>query len=71
MLTARKLHPDLAKEIDRCLRASAAAILENGTSPDSLYPAEWHKNPRDTKTNFNTQVSALTTLVAALSNGEE
>ena len=66
VLTARKLLLGTAKEIDRCLRASAAAILENGTGPDGHYPAEWHKNPRDTKTNFNTQVSVLTALVAVL-----
>ena len=66
VLATRKLHPETAREIDRCLRASAAAILENGTGPDGLYPAEWHQNPRDTKTDFNTQVSALTAQVAAL-----
>ena len=46
--------------------ASAAAIIENGTGADGLYPAEWHKGARDTTANFNTQVSALAALVAAM-----
>ena len=66
VLDTRKIHPEIAQEIDRCLRASAVAIIENGTGADGLYPAEWHKGARDTKTNFNTQVSALAALVAAI-----
>ena len=66
VLRAQKVHPEIAQEIDRCLRASAAAIIENGAGTDGLYPAEWHKDARDTKTNFNTQVSALAALVAAM-----
>ena len=68
VLATRKLHPGTAKEIDRCLRASVAAIIETGVGEDGLHPAEWHKNATDTKTNFNTQVSALAALVAALSS---
>ena len=66
VLRAQKRQPEIAQEIDRCLRASAAAIIENGTGADGLHPAEWHKGARDTKTNFNTQVSALAALVAAM-----
>ena len=64
VVRSRKSHPEIAKEIDRCIRASAQAIIENGPGADGLYPAEWHRGAADTTTNFNTQVSAITALVA-------
>ena len=66
-LTSQKQRPEVAEDIDRCLRSSAAALLENGTNSEGFYTAEWHKSARDTRANFSTQVSALTALVAAFS----
>ena len=66
VLRDRGSHGELAEEIERSLRASAAAFIENGVGADGLYPAEWHKGARDTRANFNTQVSALAGLVALL-----
>lgn len=58
-------HPDLVAEIDRCLRATAAAILA-GTPQDQEFPAEWHPEAANRETNFNTHLSALLALIAAL-----
>lgn len=60
-----KLHGDVVRAIDRVLEASAAAIL-NSKMKDGLYPLEWHEPPRAEIHNFNTQLSALVALVAAL-----
>ena len=64
VLQTRKSHLEIVAEIDRCIHSSAKAIIENGPGADGLYPAEWHQGAADTTTNFNTQVSALTALVA-------
>jgi predicted alpha-1,6-mannanase (GH76 family) len=67
VLAARKLHPETARQIDRCLKASAASLLRPGPARDGQYPIEWHAGAKDTKTyNFNTQVSAMVLFVAVL-----
>lgn len=65
-LTVEKVHPETASDIERCLAASAAAITQSKAEADALYPAEWHQNPRDTRANFSTQISALAALIATL-----
>ena len=67
VLTARRLHPDTARQIDRCLRASAVSLIKIDPGPDGQYPIEWHDGAKDSTTrNFNTQVSALALFVALL-----
>ncbi len=69
VLTAHKLHPETAQQIDRCLRASAASLLRLGPGPDGQYPIEWHDGAKDTTTrNFNTQTAAIALLVALLAD---
>ena len=58
-------HPELVAEIGRCLQATAAAIM-TGTPPDREFPAEWHRGAANVETNFNTHLSALLALTAAL-----
>ena len=68
VLSARRLHPETAQRIDRCLRASAASLIKIGPGTDGQYPIEWHDGAKDTTTrNFNTQTSALSLFVALLS----
>ena len=59
------LHAETAGRIERVLEASAAAILRSKTK-DGLYPLEWQEAPRAEIHNFNTQLSALIAVVAAL-----
>ncbi|MEA3211052.1 MAG: hypothetical protein QOE70_4109 [Chthoniobacter sp.] len=66
VLQAHKLHPELAQELDRCLRSSATSLLEYSVGADGLFTAEWHAEAKDRKTGFNSQVSALAALIAAL-----
>lgn len=69
VLVARKLHPATARQIDRCLRASAASLLRQRPARDGQYTIEWHAGAKDSTTsNFNTQVSAITLLVALISD---
>jgi predicted alpha-1,6-mannanase (GH76 family) len=70
VLKAGKLHPELALEIDRVLRASAASMLENSLAADGQYTIEWHKDAKDQTRNFNTQTSALALLVAVLAGAD-
>ena len=65
-LNAKKLHPELAQEIDRVLRASAASLLAHGLAADGQYACEWHEGAKDQTRTFNTQASALALLVAVL-----
>ena len=66
VLRSGNVHLETAKEIDRVLRATESAISANGMQPDGLYPAGWDRGTKDTKTSFNTQVSAVAALVATL-----
>jgi len=66
VLNDGKLHPELAQEIDRVLRASAASMIENSLAADGQYTIEWQKDAKDQTRNFNTQTSALALLVAVL-----
>jgi predicted alpha-1,6-mannanase (GH76 family) len=66
VLSAGKLHPDLAQEIDRILRASATSMIEHSLAADGQYAVEWHADAKDQTRNFNTQTSALALLVAVL-----
>jgi predicted alpha-1,6-mannanase (GH76 family) len=65
-LRKMRLHPGVADELDRVLSSSAIAILKS-TAKDGLYPLEWQQPPRAEIHNFNTQLSALITLIAASS----
>ena len=58
-------HLDAADQLDRVLRSSAAEIVKLPMK-DGLYPLEWQESPRAEVYNFNTQLSALTALVAAI-----
>jgi predicted alpha-1,6-mannanase (GH76 family) len=64
-LRSRKVHLETAAAIDRVLHASTAAILKS-KEKDGLYPLEWHQPPRAEIHNFNTQLSALIALAAAM-----
>jgi predicted alpha-1,6-mannanase (GH76 family) len=66
VLNARKIHPETALEIDRCIRSSAVSLLRHSVSPDGEYTAEWHSGAKDRSANFNTHTSALAALVAVL-----
>lgn len=70
VLRVQNLHPKMVQEIDRCLQASARAILAVNIEADGLYPAAWHEGAQDVTANFNTQVSALAALLAALPEGK-
>ncbi len=65
-LSARHLHPETVTRIDRCLSETARAILALDTGKDGLFPAEWHPGAKNQERNFNTHLSALIALVAAL-----
>jgi hypothetical protein len=64
-LRAAKKHPELLEEIEQCLQATAAAIMA-GTPRDKEFPAEWHEGAANKETNYNTHLSALLVLTAAL-----
>jgi len=65
VLRAAHSHPEVADEIERDLRASAASILAQGPAPDGLYRAEWQPDGKDQRSNFSTQISALIAFLAA------
>jgi predicted alpha-1,6-mannanase (GH76 family) len=64
-LRKQRLHPEVADELDRVLRSSVQAILKSKPK-DGLYPLEWHEPPRAEIHNFNTQLSALIAIQAAM-----
>ena len=66
LLATRKLSPDTAREIGRCIRASAESLWKNRLGADGALPTEWHDDAKDRTTGFNAQISALAALVAAL-----
>lgn len=65
-LRVTKLQPEAVQEIDRCIRTSMESMLQHGVGADGLFSAEWHEGAKDRRTNFNSQVSALIGLTAAL-----
>jgi predicted alpha-1,6-mannanase (GH76 family) len=64
-LTRHEIHPEVAVKLDRVLAASADAILKL-PQEEELYPLEWQQPPRAKIANYNTQLSALIALAAAL-----
>jgi predicted alpha-1,6-mannanase (GH76 family) len=64
-LKKQRLHPEVSAKLDRVLAASSAAILKL-PQDGGLYPLEWQQPPRAEVVNFNTQLSALIALAAAL-----
>ncbi|MEK7949443.1 glycoside hydrolase family 76 protein [Luteolibacter soli] len=64
-LKRQKIHADVAAKLDRVVAASAGAILKL-PQEEKLYPLEWQEPPRAKIANFNTQLSALITVAAAL-----
>jgi predicted alpha-1,6-mannanase (GH76 family) len=66
VLNARRLHPELAQQLDDCVRRSAASLIEHSSGADGQYGIEWQEGGRDQTRNFNTHVAALAALVAVL-----
>ena len=66
VLNASKLHPEMAQQIDRHLRVSAAGLIQHSGGAEGLFTAEWHEGAKDSTANFNTQISALILLIALL-----
>jgi predicted alpha-1,6-mannanase (GH76 family) len=64
-LKRQKIHAEVSAKLDRVLSASAAAILRL-PQKGGLYPLEWQAPPRAEIANFNTQLSALIAVAAAL-----
>jgi predicted alpha-1,6-mannanase (GH76 family) len=64
-LKRQKVHAEVSSKLDRVLAASAGAILELPRE-GGLYPLEWQEPPRARIGNFNTQLSALIALAAAI-----
>ncbi len=65
-LSARKLHPETVAKLDDCLWKTALVIMSKGAGADGQFPAEWHDGAKNLERNYNTHLSALTALVAAL-----
>ena len=59
------IHAEVADELDRVIRGSVQAILRSKPK-DGLYPLEWQEPPRAEIHNFNTQLSALIAIEAAM-----
>ena len=66
VLNAKKQHPDIAQQLDRCIRNSAASMIRNSIGADGQYSISWHEDANDQTRNFNTQLSAICALVAVL-----
>jgi len=66
VLNAKGLEPQLAAKIDQSLRASAASLLQYGIAADGQFAVEWHEGAKEHTANFNTQVSGLALLIAAM-----
>jgi hypothetical protein len=64
-LKRQKVHPEVVAKLDRVIVASADAILKL-PQENQLYPLEWQQPPRAQIANYNTQLSALIALAAAL-----
>ncbi|MCW1926610.1 glycoside hydrolase family 76 protein [Luteolibacter arcticus] len=64
-LKRQRIHPEVSGKLDRVLAASAGAILKL-PQEGGLYPLEWQPPPRAKVVNYNTQLSALIAIAAAL-----
>jgi predicted alpha-1,6-mannanase (GH76 family) len=64
-LRRQKVHPELIGRLEQVLSATAAAILKSPRD-QGLYPLEWQAEPRAAIHNYNTQLSALIAVVAAV-----
>lgn len=64
-LRKHRVHPEAADQLDRVIRSSVQAILKSKPK-DGLYPLEWQEPPRAEIHNFNTQLSALISIEAAM-----
>jgi predicted alpha-1,6-mannanase (GH76 family) len=64
-LRRQKTHPEVVGRLEQVLTATAAAILKSPRD-QGLYPLEWQPEPRAAIHNYNTQLSALIALAAAL-----
>jgi predicted alpha-1,6-mannanase (GH76 family) len=64
-LKRQEVHAEVSAKLDRVLAASADAILKL-PQEGKLYPLEWQQPPRAQIANFNTQLSALIAIAAAL-----
>lgn len=62
----RSIHLPLAKKIDDILTTSAASILKFAATEDGHFLGDWNAQPKNKDKNFNTDLSALIALVAAL-----
>lgn len=69
-LNARKQYPEVAKQIDTCIRKSVTSLLQRCDKPDELVSCHWHPCTEPETRDFNTQVAALAALVAVLPNPE-
>lgn len=64
-LRRQQAHPEVAERLERVLSTTASAILKSPRE-QGLYPLEWQPSPRAAIHNYNTQLSALIALAAAL-----
>ena len=64
-LRRKRQHLEVADRLGRVLSSSVAAILKSRVK-DGLYPLEWQEPPRAEIHNFNTQLSALIAITAAI-----
>lgn len=69
-LRKSKSHAETVDRVTAVLKGSALAILRLKPSVEGLYPLEWQAPARAEIYNFNTHLSALIALAAALSNGK-
>jgi predicted alpha-1,6-mannanase (GH76 family) len=65
-LMRRRLHSATAARIKTCLAATAASILAHSRTEDGQFAAEWHPAGINRERNFNTHLSALIALTAAV-----
>lgn len=64
-LRKQKSHVEVAEQLDRIVKQCVESILKR-PQKDGLYPLEWQEPPRAEIHNFNTQLSALIALQAAI-----
>jgi predicted alpha-1,6-mannanase (GH76 family) len=65
-LVKRKVHPEVATELTKTLNATAAALRHFQANDSGQFPADWHSAGKNQERNFNTDLSGLIALVAAL-----
>lgn len=60
------VHLELAKKIDDALTVTANSILNHAMAEDNQFAADWNQHPKNAERNFNTDISALMALLAAM-----